>query len=124
MPGGRNPRGGAEPCHEPSTPAPELGPSFESIDRCLAWASRELAAGRIGPRVADVLIAACAKMTTRLGVSFRERELTELRALVERQEAAIQRLTSAQQADRFRGVAADETPPQFGRVRATDRGRS
>ena len=110
------PVAGTGPRFEPSTPAPELRASFESIDECLAWTYRELAAGRIPSREADVLIGAAGRMTTRLRASFAEREVEELRALVARQETAIATLTNHERRDRYE--SPDPARPKgLGRVK-------
>lgn len=106
----------------PSSEAPNLDGTIESNLAFCAWIAREKSAGRIDSRDADSMAGIARVEITGIRARFSEREMQELRSLVDRQEKAIAKLTKAEQEARYASGSSTSTVAISGRVRVSPDG--
>lgn len=93
----------------PSTPAPKLEPSHESIQAFVAWTAEQLATGAIDPAVADRYAKLAREMTVSLRARHQEGELEQAKQVLKKIEAAKAYLKRKLVELRGRGIEIDMT---------------
>lgn len=95
------PRGGFKE-YTPGNPPPALNPdSYQSRQAFRLWVTQELASGNIDRADARELLAAIDDMRKDQTAQYSQKELDDLRLLVERAEAASRRADALEVADRY-----------------------
>lgn len=104
----------------PSSPAPPLGDTPESVMEYCAWLAREATAGNIDPRCVGEFDKPARTHLNAIAKRHTLRELEDLRSLVDRQEKAIAELKKHEQQDRY--SASPTASASLGRVRVSPDG--
>jgi len=103
----------------PTVEAPALDGTIDGNLAFCAWVAFQKSHGYIDARDADALSAIARVEITAIRARFSQREVDDLRKLVERQEKAIAVLTKAEQTERYSAVVPTATV-SLGRVRSPD----